>query len=129
MARPRSTYPTELELEILKILWQDGPRTVEQVRESLAAGQRELTHSSVITVMNIMVRKKYLTRKKQGRAFQYRARVSEKEINRGMLGNLVDRVFGGSAAATMLELLQTTDLDAGELKEIRRMIDRIAREQ
>lgn len=129
MARPRSAYPTELELEILKVLWQDGPRTVEQVRESLAAGQRELTHSSVITVMNIMVRKKYLTRKKQGRAFQYRACVSDKEINRGMLGNLVDRVFDGSAAATMLELLQTTDLDAGELKEIRQMIDRIAREQ
>ena len=60
MARPRSTHPTELELGILKILWQAGPRTVEEVRETLAVGDRarELTHSSVITVMNIMVKKK-----------------------------------------------------------------------
>ena len=129
MARPSSSYPTDLELEILKILWQEGPQTVEQVREQLAALDRELTHSSVITVMNIMVKKKYLRRKKLGRAFQYEPCVSDKEINRGMLGNLVERVFDGSASAMMLELLETADLDADEIKEIRRIINRKAREQ
>ncbi len=129
MARPGSSYPTELELEILKVLWQQGPRKVEEVREALAESGRELTHSSVITVMNIMVKKKYLKRKKHGRAFQFEARVADKQINRGMLGDLMDRVFDGSATALMLELLETTDLDADEIKEIRAMINRKAREQ
>ena len=131
MARPRSSYPTDLELEILKILWQAGPQTVEEVREALAVADRarELTHSSVITVMNIMVRKKYLTRTKQGRAFRYEACVVDKQINRGMLGDLMDRVFDGSASALMLELLETADLGADEIKAIRAMINRKAREQ
>jgi predicted transcriptional regulator len=129
MARPSSSYPTELELEILKVLWQDGPNTVEAVREALSASGRELTHSSVITVMNIMVKKKYLKRQKQGRAFQYQAMVTGKEVNRGLLGNLVDRVFDGSASAMMLELLESADLDADEIREIRKIINRKAREQ
>ena len=129
MARPRSSYPTELELVILKILWQAGPQTVEEVRETLSVGvrARELTHSSVITVMNIMVRKQYLKRKKQGRAYQYEACVGDKQINRGMLGDLMDRVFDGSASALMLELLETVDLDADEIKAMRTMINRKAR--
>ena len=122
-----SKHPTELELEILKILWQQGPCTVEQVRESLSAVDRDLTHSSVITVMNIMVKKGYLERNKQGRAFQYEAHVSDTQINRGMLGDLMERVFDGSASALMLELLETADLDAEELKKIRAMINRKAR--
>jgi BlaI family penicillinase repressor len=128
MARPSSNYPTDLELEILKVLWQAGPQTVEQVREALASADRarQLTHSSVITVMNIMVKKKYLERKKVSRAFQYEACVSDTQVNRGMLGDLVDRVFDGSATAVMLELLETSDLDADEIKEIRKMISRKA---
>ena len=131
MARPRSSYPTDLELEILKILWQEGPRTVEEVREALAGADRAraLTHSSVITVMNIMVKKEYLERKKQGRAFQYEASVTVTQINRGMLGDLMERVFDGSATALMLELLETADLDSDEIKKIRAMINRKAREQ
>ena len=67
MARPASEHPTELELSILKLLWQKAPRLVEEVREGLASAGRELTYSSVITIMNIMVRKKYLKRNKNGR--------------------------------------------------------------
>ena len=54
MARPASQHPTELELEILKVIWRDGACTVRNVREALAP-TRKLAHTSVITVMNIMV--------------------------------------------------------------------------
>ena len=128
MARPASEHPTELELTILKVLWEQAPRTVEQVREALAAGGRELSHSSVITVMNIMVRKRYLARAKAGRAFEYEPRVEEKDVNRGLLNDLLQRVFGGSAKAVVLELLETADVDADELGEIRRLINRAATE-
>ncbi len=131
MARPVSDYPTELELAILKALWRDAPQTVEQVREALAKGPepRELAHSSVITVMNIMLRKGYLQRKKCGRAFEFEPIVDEQVVNRGMLGDLIDRVFDGSATAVMLELLETSDVDLDELKEIRRIINRKTKEQ
>lgn len=130
MARPASEYPTELELQILKVLWEDSPSNVERVRATLAEldPPRELTYSSVITMLNIMVRKGLLTRAKSGRAFEFSPSVQEKDINRGMVGDLVRRVFDGSATALMLEVLETQDLDPDELKLVRRMINRKARE-
>jgi len=130
MARPSSEHPTQLELELLKILWQQAPLSVQQVRELLGQqpSGRSLTHSSVITILNIMVRKKYLKRTKQGRAYRYEPLVSEREVNRGMLGDMVDRVFDGSAKALMLELLDGSEIELDELKEIRRLINRKAKE-
>ncbi len=131
MARPRSEYPTELELAILKVLWaEETQQSVQDVREALASGQarRELTYSSVITVLNIMVRKKYLKRTKRSRAFFYEPTVTEKQIHRGMLSDLVQRVFDGQASNVILELLDTSDIDADELKRIRRLINRKTRE-
>ncbi len=131
MARPGSEHPTELELEILKILWQRSPLPVKDVQDALAAGpaKRDLAYSSVITVMNIMVRKKYLGRRKRGKAYVYDPRVSQQSVHRGMLGDLLDRVFDGSPAAMMLELLDTADVDQRELKELRKLIHRKAKEQ
>lgn len=130
MARPPSEYPTELELQILKVLWEEAPANVERVRTALAELEppRELTYSSVITMLNIMVKKGLLSRAKVGRAFEFSPTVQEKDINRGMVGDLVRRVFDGSATALMLEVLETQDLDPEELKLVRRMINRKARE-
>jgi len=69
MSRPVSPQPTELELMILKVLWRRSPQAVSEVREALAAEDRPLAHTSVITTLNTMVRKKYLTRVKEGKAF------------------------------------------------------------
>ncbi len=129
MARPPSEHPTELELAILKTLWHRSPKTVDEVREALADSQRELTHSSVITVMNIMVRKGYLERNKRGRAFEFSPLTEERTVGRGMLSDLVTRVFDGSAHSVMVELLETHDVDSNELKVIRKLINRIAKEQ
>lgn len=127
MARSASDHPTELELGILKVLWRKSPRTVEEVRETLAAEGRELSHSSVITVMNIMVRKEYLERTKSGRAFEFSPLVAEEDVGRGMLSDLMTRVFDGSASTLMLRLLETSDLDAGELAEIRKLIQKASK--
>lgn len=126
MVRPASEHPTELELELLKILWREGPLPVREVREHLASGpaQRKLAHSSVITILNIMVRKKYLRRRKQGKAYIFRPRVTEEAVAGGMLRDLVDRVFDGSAAGLMVKLLETGDVDQHELEELRKLIDR-----
>jgi BlaI family transcriptional regulator, penicillinase repressor len=133
MARPSSPNPTQLELEILKVIWRDGPASVRQVRDALANAGRPLAYTSVMTIMNIMTRKKYLRRTKAGAsaatgAFTYAARVREKPTLGRMLRDLVDRVFNGSTAAVMQNLLATTDLDPAELAKLRAMVDEKARQ-
>jgi predicted transcriptional regulator len=127
MPRPASKHPTELELAILKILWRHGPLPVRDVRDALAP-DRDLAYTSVMTVMNIMVEKAYLRRRKQGARYIYRPVVGEEATSRRMLGDLVDRVFDGSASAAMVNLLDTAELDPDELREIRALLDRKAEE-
>lgn len=122
MTRPASKYPTELELEILKVLWRDGAGPVRQVRESLAE-TRELAYTSVMTIMNIMVDKGYLQRTRKGGGFSYRPKVTRQWTAMQMLGDVVDRVFDGSAGAAALHLVETGDIDANELAELRRLLD------
>ena len=122
MARPTSHHPTELELEILKILWRDGPSSVRQVRDALAA-RRPLAYTSVMTIMTIMTRKKHLRRRKRNGAFTYTACIGEKATLGGMLRDLIDRVFNGSTTAVMQNLL-TDDIDAEELARLRELIDK-----
>ena len=121
MARPGSRHPTELELEILKVLWRGGPLPVSRVREALAPF-RELAITSVTTIMNIMVRKGYLRREKSDGSFKYGPRVSERATAGRMLKDIVDRVFDGSAAVAVARLLETGELDEAELKRVRALL-------
>jgi BlaI family penicillinase repressor len=122
MARPASRHPTELELEILKILWRDGPSSVRHVREALT-GFRDLAYTSVMTIMTIMTRKRYLRRSKAEGGYVYRARITQESTTGRMLRDLVNRAFDGSAAALMLNLLETNEIDAHELKRLRELIN------
>jgi predicted transcriptional regulator len=132
LAMPRSEpeHPTELELEILKVLWQQSPLPVRDVRARLESeAGRALAHSSVITMLNIMHRKGFLKRRKVGNAFLFSPRVEKQRVTGRMMGDLLSRAFDGSAAAMMLNLIETSDLDADELAELRRLINRKSKEQ
>ena len=132
MARPASRYPTELELQILKILWRQGPLDGRQLRNALAAGQghmaRDLAHTSVLTILNIMVRKKYVRRIKHDRSHRYHPRIGEQLVRRDMLRDLVARVFDGSASAVVQDLLRNADIDEQEVRRVRQIIDARSRE-
>lgn len=121
MTRKSSRHPTELELEILKVLWDHGPMRVREVRDALAE-VRGLAYTSVMTVMNIMTDKGFLKRTKSGNSFVYRAAIKRKSTSRKMLGDLVDRLYEGSAASALLQLLETADLDEAEREQIRAII-------
>lgn len=130
MARPGSEHPTELELEILKILWDDSPLPVREVRSRLETKSgRVLAHSSVITMLNIMHRKGFLKRKKEGKSFLFSPKLKKKTVTGGIMGDMLSRVFDGSTSDLVLNLLETTDLDAEELAELRKLINRKAKEQ
>lgn len=123
MPRSPSKYPTELELEILKILWRRGPSRVREVRKELAP-RRKLAYTTVMTMTTIMVDKGYLARRKDGGSFVYRPLVTEKATTRRMLRDLVKRAFDGSAAAMVLNLLDADDLDPAEIEELRDILNR-----
>ena len=128
MARPKSSHPTELELLILKILWDRSPLPVREIRLALADRGRELAHTS-ITTLGVMVRKRYLRRAKQGNAYLFTPAITREKVSEGMLSDIVNRVFDGSPTALMASLFNTSDVDSREIKELRRLIDRKAKEQ
>ncbi len=129
MARSASEHPTELELRILKILWQQSPMRVREIRQALADDGHQIAHTTVVTMLNIMVDKRFLKRKQVKNAFLFEPRASRKDVSDGMLGDVVDRVFDGSAMAVVLSLFDREDLDPDELKELRRLVNRKAKEQ
>ena len=128
MSRPESEHPTELELEILKILWQGSPLLVREVRSRLKETDRPLAHSSVITILNIMHRKGYVSRQKSGNAFLFSPKVEEGSVTGRMASDLLSRAFNGSPAAMMLKLLETDDIDAKELSQLRKLINQKQKE-
>ena len=130
MARSESTHPTELELEILKVLWDESPLRVREVRARLEAeADRTLAHSSVITMLNIMHRKGFVRRQNQGKAFLFSPKVEKDSVTGKMTGDLLSRAFDGSLSAMVLNLIETADLDSDELTELRKLISRKAKEQ
>jgi BlaI family transcriptional regulator, penicillinase repressor len=130
MARPNSEYPTELELQILKVLWDAEPMTVREVREALAVGGRDLAHTTVITMLGTMVDKGQTEKLEptQGKAFRFSPLIQRDDVSRGMLGDIVDRVFDGSAEAVMLSLFDVKELDEEELASLRRLLNKKMRE-
>ncbi|TWU37856.1 Transcriptional regulator BlaI [Novipirellula aureliae] len=129
MARKKSKHPTALELEILKILWVKAPRTVREVRETMLASGRELAHTSLITTLNVMFDKGFVKRTtaKESRGYAFSPKVSRADVSQGMVGDLVERVFEGSASALLLSLLENEQLDDADHAELRRAINRYRR--
>lgn len=129
MARPSSKYPTELELQILKLLWPESPLLAREVQAALAHAGRDLAKTSVITTLNTMVGKKYLKRKKHGHSFLFSPQITEETVSRLVLGDVVDRVFDGSTATVLLKLFDAKNIVEEELRELRRLIDRKLKQQ
>jgi BlaI family penicillinase repressor len=130
MARPGSEHPTELELEILKVLWGGSPLPVREVRARLESeAGRKLAHSSVITMLNIMHGKGFLRRRKEGNSFLFSPKVKKETVAGGIVGDVLSRMFDGDSAAMVLNLIDTADLDSQELDELRKLISRKAKEQ
>jgi len=123
MPRKASKHPTELELQILKLVWREGEVTVRHLRELLAADSRDLAYTSVMTMTGIMTDKGYLRRRREGKGYIYRPAISEEDISRDMMGDLVKRVFDGSARAAMVNLLEMGQIDEEELEDLRRLLD------
>jgi BlaI family transcriptional regulator, penicillinase repressor len=120
MRRQSPTF-TEQELEIMKIVWELGSATVRDVYETLLS-HRKIAYTTVMTMMKIMERKKYLTRRLSGRAFVYAPAQPKKQMVRGMVREFVNRVFNGSAEPLLLHLVEDRQLSEKDLKQLAKII-------
>ena len=123
MSRRKSKYPTELELLILQVLWTQAPLPVREVRIALEERDRPLAHTSLITTLNVMVEKGYVERQQAGRGYEFSPAVSREAVSKGMVGDLVDRLFEGSSKSLVLSLLDHQKLSAKERTELKNAID------
>lgn len=114
MARPPAPELTERELEVMQAAWKRGDCTVSDVRDELAKSGRELAYTTVATLMKILSDKGCLTQINDERPFVYRPTRSYEEVSRSMLGDLVERLFGGSREKLLAHLLGSKKLSAKE---------------
>ena len=127
MARPKQSHPTPAELEVLHILWTDGPATVRQIMERLDS-KRPRGYTTVMSLMDVMHEKGLLKRKPDGRAFLYSAKVDQTKTLKRMVGDLLRRAFEGSSTSLVTHLLDHASPTDDELSEIRKAIELYDRE-
>jgi BlaI family penicillinase repressor len=114
--------PTASELEILRVLWTRGPSTVREVHESLRE-QKALGYTTVLKLLQIMTAKGTVRRNEEQRAHVYEACLPATETKRQLAGDVLQRVFEGSASELMMHALAGRRTSKKELKELRQLLD------
>ena len=115
---------TELQLAILRVLWDRGEATVQDIWEALHA-ERGLAQTTVATMLSRLERRGVVTRRAQSRQYRYRAAVTEREVQHSMVGELTERLFDGDVTALVQHLLSGEDVSPGDIAKIRDMIERV----
>ena len=123
MARRKSPTLTEVELELMEILWEKGRGTVGDVVEALPR-ERPLAYSSVLTMMRILEQKGYVEHEKESRAYVYRPLVDREQARRSVISYLVKRFFDDSPELLVVNLLEHDELDRSEIERLKRLIDK-----
>jgi predicted transcriptional regulator len=120
MRTPESTL-TRQELAVMKIVWRAGVATVRDVYEALRT-QRQVAYTTVMTVMNVLEAKGYLSKTKENRAHVYRPTRPQQQVVGRMVREFVNRVFDGASRPLLLQLVRQTRLTAAERDELVRLI-------
>jgi len=122
--KSRARPLTPLELEIMKVLWDAGPSTVQAVQEKLPGSPR-LAYTTVQTMLNVLHRKGRVKRTLKGRAFEYAPLYSREMAARTMLRDIIARFFEGSAESLVMSLVASRDLKPEKLAELKRLVERV----
>jgi|SRR5215510_8097569 len=112
---PAKTF-TDKELEIMRVVWERGEATAKEIQEALPD---ERHYNSVLTIVRVLERKGHLTHRVEGKTHIYRAKDKQERTQRRVLDHLIEQLFGGSATAMVLHLVETGDLTEDDLREVR----------
>ena len=113
---------SELQLALMRVLWTRGQASTAEVAEALREQQRPLAHTTVATLLTRLEKRGLLSSRREGRALLYRPLVSETEVQRSMVGRLLDRLFAGRPSALVSHLLDARGVNAAELAELQALL-------
>ena len=116
--------PTDAELAILRVLWRLGPATVRAIHDELAQIQAT-GYTTALKMLQIMTEKGLVRRDESARSHVYQAVLSEQQVQRQLVGHLLERAFGGSSRKLVLQALSARKATPAELAEIRQLIDEL----
>jgi BlaI family transcriptional regulator, penicillinase repressor len=120
--RKRGSEPaplTALELEIMQVLWRDGPGSVQAVQKGLRS---DLAYTTIQTVLNVLHQKGRVQRELTGRAYEYRPVESKDSVAGSAIKDLVRSMFGGSSEELVMSLVKTRQLDAEKLEKLAQLM-------
>ncbi len=118
--------PTDGELNILRVLWNQGSGSVRDVQKALDA-IKPTGYTTVLKLMQIMTEKGLVTRDETVRPQIYKARQSQAQTQQSLVNDLLQRAFGGSVRSMVLQALASKKSSPDELQEIDKLLDRLER--
>ncbi len=116
--------PTESELEIMQILWEEGPITVRMVNERLNE-QRKVGYTTTLKIMQIMVEKGLLTRDTSQRSHVFTPTLSSESVQSSVVDHILKTVFRGSSSSLVMQALGNHKVSGSELEEIKLLIEKM----
>lgn len=119
MPRKKSEQLTPLELEIMNVLWETGPANVQTVQQQL---KNTRAYTTVQTMLNILHRKGKVTRELEDKAYFYQPAVTRGQVMGHALGDLIDRMFGGSTESLVMSLVETKRLTPAKLSKLQKLL-------
>jgi BlaI family penicillinase repressor len=111
---------TDRELDVMSVLWRGGSGTVTEVREGL---DDDLAYTTVLTILRTLEEKGFVTHLTEGKAHRYVPAVSQDAAGKSALSRLLDKVFAGSSEMLLAQLVSERNVDADELKRLRKLLD------
>ncbi len=124
----KDKQPTDGELTILRILWQDGPSTVRYINDQLNQ-TREVGYTTTLKLMQIMHEKGLVSRTKAGKTHIYRPEINQQQTQQSLVDKLTHLAFDGSTSSLVMRALGGSQPSREELEEIRRFLDEIEADQ
>ena len=122
MPRPASSQPTEVELQILRILWELGPSPVRAIHERLEI-DKGTNYSTTVKMLGVMLHKGLVKRDEDAQPHIYRPALTREKAGKRMVRDLIDKVYEGSALSLVLQALSASKASPAELAEVRKLLD------
>lgn len=128
MARAPSSQPTEVELQILRILWELGTSPVREIHQGLLA-EKTTNYSTTVKMLAVMLEKGLVLRDEASSPHVYRAAVTRQRTQKKILDEVVRKVYDGSRLSLVMQALSTGRTSAAEIEEVRALLDELERKQ
>jgi BlaI family penicillinase repressor len=124
MPRPTSAQPTEVEMQMLRILWDLGPSPVREIHKRLEAA-KGTNYSTTVKMLAVMLQKGLVKRDENAQPHVYRPAITRAKTGKRLLEDLIEKVYDGSAMSLVLQALSSGKATKEELDEVRRMLDQM----